>query len=308
MAGAGTIFLITTVVCLGLVGCITGYNLAIVKSGSGGVQFASLDVDGQEIIGLARLNSRLYVVCVMNSSLFVFHDTPPYARIAVISISGLAGMGPGDMVAIQRNLYVIDWRAASDGGTRIWKLNPATLNVEYFANATGWTGTLATTRKGCVIGVSGNARLNTACPQHDIVRLALPNGTIDPQHADQGRDDSYYVTVGWKSGQPHRVLNVNRFGQLKHQYGDAVPGNGTGQLDWPRYVIVTPTGNVLVADFWNRRIVQLSSSLTSPSVLLSSTSSVEFGWPQRMLLVVDDRQHFHVFIAMAETAPAWPHP
>jgi hypothetical protein len=243
----------------------------------------------------------------MNSSLFVFHDTPPYARIAVISINGLAGMGPGDMVAVERNLYIIDWRAASDGGTRIWKVNPATLDVEYFANATGWTGTLAATRRGCVLGVSGNARVNTACPRQNIVRLALPNGTVDPQHAAQGRDDSYYVTVGWTSGQPHRVLNANRFGQLKHQYGDALPGNGTGQLHWPRHVLVTPTGNVLVADFCNRRIVQLSSSLTSPAVLLSPASQAEFGWPQRMLIVPDDRvrDRFDVFVAMVETVQSW---
>jgi hypothetical protein len=307
---AGTILglLVTTAVCLGLMAsCITGYNLAVVKSGSQEVQFASLDVDGQEIIGLARLRGRLFVVCVMNSSLFVFHDTYPYARIAVISISDLAGMGPGDMVVNQftKNLYIIDWRAASDGGTRVWKVNPGTLDVEYFANATGWTGTLAAVGIGCVLGVSGNARVNTACPRQDIVRLALPNGTVDPQHAVLGRDTSFYVTVGWMSGQPHRVLNVNRFGRLKHEYGDAQPGNGTGQFFWPRYVLVTPPGDVLVADFCNRRIVQLTASLTSPTVLLSSTTHTEFGWPQRMMLVPDDRirDRFDVFVAMAETAP-----
>jgi len=75
-------------------------------------------------------------------------------------LTTVSGMGPGDIVAdtVSNLLYIIDWRPAPDGGTRVWQFNPANGEYVYYNNATHWTGTLAISpspdRK--VIGVSGN--------------------------------------------------------------------------------------------------------------------------------------------------------
>jgi hypothetical protein len=69
-------------------------------------------------------------------------------------------MSPGDIVADRHSnhLYIIDWRPATEGGTRVWKVNPYTGSIVYLVNATHWTGTLSMTPRNEVLGVSGNGR------------------------------------------------------------------------------------------------------------------------------------------------------
>lgn len=46
-------------------------------------------------------------------------------------------------------------------------------------------------------------------------------------------------------------------------------GSGEGQLKKPGHLALKPDGNVFVVDFENRRVVEISSSLKSGTVLLT---------------------------------------
>ena len=73
-------------------------------------------------------------------------------------LTTVSGMGPGDIVAdpASKQLFIIDWRPAAEGGTRVWRFEPSTGQYFYYNNATHWTGTLSLSANNEVVGVSGN--------------------------------------------------------------------------------------------------------------------------------------------------------
>lgn len=299
----------------------SGYNLAVVTSRFGSraeVDLAQLDTDGQEIIGIARLFNLIYVVCVMNDSIFVFEDTSPYTRVSILKVPALSGMGPGDMVADcdKARLYIIDWRPAAEGNTRVWSVDPYRLTADYLLNATHWTGTLsiATSFWGGkqLIGVSGNNFINVYnFGTGQISHLPLPNNTAAPQHAVRTWSGNFYVSFGWTSGQPHRVLLVDSTGsRILRKYGDSQPGNATGQLNWPRYLAVGTSGGVDIADYWNRQVLELNSFMTRATVVLSAGSTDGVGWPQRLMYdpgrcCGSGSPTTTLFVGMAEKPLSW---
>jgi len=72
-------------------------------------------------------------------------------------LTTVSGMGPGDVVADPDSdqLFIIDWRPAAHGGTRVWRFNVSTGEYFYYTNATHWTGTLAISPDRKIVGVSG---------------------------------------------------------------------------------------------------------------------------------------------------------
>jgi DNA-binding beta-propeller fold protein YncE len=267
----------------------SGFNLAVVRWGNPNTELFKLDTDGNKLIGLAGLGKRLYAVCVMTDSIYVFRDTSPYSRVDILKVPRLSGMGPGDIVADHEvgRLYIIDWRPASEGGTRIWSVDPILRTAHYLINGTGWTGTLSFTPDRQILGVTGVGGLKLCRPQSgNCITLTLNSNIVAPQHAIQTSGGNYYVTQGWTIGQPHRVNEVDRTGQaLLYQFGDNNPGNQTGQLNWPRYLAQGPKGKVLVADYFNRRVVQFDPNLLTASDLVNSANTQDFGWPSRLLQV-----------------------
>jgi hypothetical protein len=306
-----------------------GYSLAVLSwdnshreshDGSPGVELFQLDLDGHEVIGMARLRSELYVVCVMNETIFVFQDNKPYKRLRTIKVPQLFA-GPFDLVAdgVSDRLFLLEWRASADGGMRVWTVDPFAAHADVLVYAPYWTGTIALAADGHrVLGgqMWHGIKLVLYSKEAGQTDLDLPPGTVDPQHAIQAPDGTFYLTEGWKSGQPHRLDHVSATGTaLLRRYGGTAPGSGTGKFNWPRYLAFTPSGKILVADYYNRRVLQFDEDLHDPVEVLSYSGNSGVGWPQRMITLCDsengrehgqhgendNRGHCRTLIGMAET-------
>jgi len=261
----------------------SGYNLAVTCTGSS-VEFANLNTDGNEVIGIAVLCGRLYAVCVSNETVYVFEDHTPYTRLETFTVPGML---PGDLTADEqrKRLYAIAWLPANEGGSRVWEIDPSTHSYVYYVNATHWTGTLSVTRDDKICGVSGDPRINMYDSTSGLTSLLLPATIVDPQHAIQTKYGTFYVSQGWKTGQPHRISKLDSSAStILNQFGSSLPGNGTLDLNWPHHLAIDRKNvYVYAADYWNRRVLKLNSLLTLHQTILSAADSPYVGWPQRLL-------------------------
>jgi len=271
----------------------TGFNLAIVQGAD--VEFARLNTNNLEVIGIAKLNDKLYAVCVSNDTIFEFDDHDPYGRTRTFTV---AGMSPGDLIADSdiRKLYVIDWRSADQGGTHIWCVDPATGNSVHHVDARHWTGTMSLTPNRRILGVLGSGVLNLCDSTAELTSLQLPASIACPQHAVETKRGTFYVSQGWTDGQAHLVSEVDSTATtMLHQFGANALVDRT--LNWPRHLAYCAEG-LFVADYWNRRVLKLSENLTLVDEVLrhDPTENAAVGWPNRLLI---DRQS-KLYIAMAE--------
>jgi hypothetical protein len=287
----------------------TGKNFAIVKldGSQPEVDLFRLDVDGQEIIGVARLDKKLYVVCVNYKSdplfngIYVFEDDKSFTRSGVIKIDQLDGFGPGDIVSDGQYLYLIDWQQT---GSRLWKVDPGERCAELLSTLVpghGWTGTLAMSNDSKrLMGVSSAGINLLNIESKTLETLSLPADTVDPQHAIQLQDGSFYVTEGWNKGQVHRVRHISADGKRVLAETD---GGNIGKFNWPRYLTFGPDGQLFLLDYNNRRIVKSDADLANPGVLVNAGEYPGFGWPQRMLGISGnnpDDGSFKLYVALAE--------
>ena len=73
-------------------------------------------------------------------------------------------------------------------------------------------------------------------------------------------DCRFVVAEGSQSGPTQRVCVVDSDGHLLSCHG-GLRGGGPAQLDFPRHLAVDDDGELLVADFNNRRVVRLTWTL-----------------------------------------------
>jgi hypothetical protein len=103
--------------------------------------------------------------------------------------------------------------------------------------------------------------------------VAGPNSVVgvnDVERISDGRTLIAGTGVPPNSGIPgfpvggapdNRVMIVNRFGEIIWQYGKAgVTGSGRNQLNTPVQATYLPTGNILITDQGNARVIEVSPS------------------------------------------------
>jgi len=136
---------------------------------------------------------------------------------------------------------------------------------------------------------------------HSCQRFQLqPTRTITARHAIQTADGQFLVSYVAARGRFDNdgVTKVDQQGKQLSKYGGP-RGNGDRQLSWPTHLAVLPDGGVLVADMYNRRIVELDKDLNSGSVVISTANLLsrqelddgsKAGVPWRVALRADGRQ------------------
>ena len=251
--------------------------------------FAQLDTDGKQIIGVAVLGCRLYVVCVSNNTVFVFDNQPPYRRVDGFQVSGMNG--PGDLGASATSLYVVNWAST---GVTLWRVSPTDRNGFQVTDAAHWTGTLSMSENDNVIGVTGTGHLQIVdgIGKRMLINITLPPGIRSPQHAVAGlQTGRYFVSHGWRMGTEHRICDIDSLaGVIVRCYGN-MSGNGTGELHWPRHLAVGVEEKTLYAiDYFNFRVVAFDAETLIPheeNVLTGNVNGTHF--PQRLRYSVTTR-------------------
>jgi len=94
-------------------------------------------------------------------------------------------------------------------------------------------------------------------------------GVSWPWHAIQLSTGDYVVSHG-KSPGAVSVIGVD--GEVVHSYDQSQASN-VGPMSGPRSLAVTKNDDILVADYGNKRILSLDSSLSSAQVLALSVDS-----------------------------------
>ena len=267
-----------------------------------------LDTEGQDIIGVAPLGGRIYVVCVASNIILAFETSSPYRRVDGFPVPGMDG--PGDLGASDatQSLYVVNW---APDGTSLWRITPANRTGVRLANADNWTGTLSMMTGDLVLGVTGTGRLVAIDGRNGSVawNATLPASVVAPQHAvaADASGNSIYVCHGWRVGQQHRICLLNRRNStIVRCYGN-FSGNATGQLNWPRHIALvmpppppSPAGGINVTagvnesaatlyavDYFNYRVLAFDAQFLIPSthpgggvVMTGNVNGTRF--PQRL--------------------------
>jgi hypothetical protein len=93
------------------------------------------------------------------------------------------------------------------------------------------------------------------------------SGVVRPWHTIQLTTDHYLVSHGDAGDPVSRISVVDDKGQVRRSFGGA-PGSSDKELNTPYRLATLKDGSVLVSDFRNKRLLQLSPTLNYSRILL----------------------------------------
>ena len=97
------------------------------------------------------------------------------------------------------------------------------------------------------------------------------------QHAIQLDDDRFVICHITTTHGLARVCEIDSNGRMMKSYGGE-PGSGITQMDYPCYLAGYQNGFILVADFYNNRIIQLDPSLEFIGEFILSSVGLKKPW------------------------------
>jgi hypothetical protein len=109
-------------------------------------------------------------------------------------------------------------------------------------------------RKGEIVWSFGSGDPNLCNPG--------PGAVIAPHSAERiGNGATLISATGTSSCPDNRVILVNAAGKIFNQYGKAgVGGNGPGELNQPAFAVLLPSGDVLITDQGNNRLLEVDNT------------------------------------------------
>ena len=215
----------------------------------------TLPAGQQSVYGVTVLFDQVFAVRYGTPEVEVY-DSNTLNLTSRLPVDGL--VNPADLTSCSkfRCLYISDWvggvirRVELGGATTRWEVNdhPYGLSVtpdpDFHLIVT------------CVY----TRKLKKFTTNGTLVReILLQEDLAHPLHAIQF-DGQFIVSHGWGSDPLHRVCIVNSTGHVTPCYGGP-PGSAAEQLNEPRHLAVDGEGNVLVADWINRRVLLLNKTL-----------------------------------------------
>jgi hypothetical protein len=226
---------------------------------------ASLSVDGN-MMGVAQLANKIYVVCLQSATIRVYEASPPYDRLPDVKVQGMEL--PEDIAAcsVSQHLYIADWHC-------VWRTEVGGLVdrwTRYIAIVGPWSLSVTSGRL-LLVRYNNNKLLQYGDTLDQPKHIPLPR-YMEPRHAVETSHGTFIVchTGRWWGGAQHdQVSEVDVDGRVVRVYGGQ-RGHGPHQLDHPYHLAQDATGRLLVADTYNRRIVLLNSQLELDRVMVDS--------------------------------------
>ena len=243
------------------------------------IHTAKLPTSGY-VQGITSSNDELYVVTSESPDIDVY-DIDTFAHRRKIRVKGL--VCGWDIVAHANVLYVGEWNAKlihriqlSDETSSHWSVNG-----EYLRMSINKKGNI-------VVSCYDINKIVEYTPTGSCVReiqVDAIDGTINGLlHAIQ-LDDGRFVIC--HASTHHRVCIIDSNGTMMNSYGGR-PGSGIGQMNSPCYLAIDRNGFILVADYYNNRIIQLNASLEFIGEFIPGSAGLKRPW--RMHLHEDRRR------------------
>ena len=209
-----------------------------------------------DVVGVAELNSKLYVACGRSSTIQVFQSDPPFGQLKNIKVEGMESAS--DIVACRKTgkLYIAD-----SAKCVIWRLSPvaselfgACVGIEWrpFSLSVNFGRLLITPYLGdsvSLLGEDGTQLHRIELPSYMLARRAVETtrNTYIISHRNRFFDDAKHngVTELDSSGNVIRTFNNHRNSDL---------------LNW-FYYLLSDNDHVIIADLLRERIILLKSDL-----------------------------------------------
>jgi len=211
---------------------------------------------------VTQLHDVVYIVCKRPSSILRYSATT-HQRLTDIVVKDLRV--PTDIVACERTsqLYVVDWeciwRVSSDGAD-IQRWLPKSPSDTFRPRSLSVTST-----RLLVTSYETRQLIQFDAVGDELRRVQLPDD-MTPLHAVESPTGTFIVSHYNKQLRQHQVSEVNTGGEVLRQFSRShLPSLGPTQ-----HVAVDSHGNILVADYGNRRILLLDAHLTLRRVVVDA--------------------------------------
>jgi len=235
------------------------------------------------VLGVTQLHDVVYIVCLGSSTISRF-DARTHQRLRGIVFKGLSE--PRDIVACERTsqIYVAEpwciWRVSSDGeDIKRWlpKSPSDTFKPDTFTLSVTSTRLLVTSRDTHQL-----IQFNEV--GDELRRVQLPDD-MEPRHAVESPTETFIVSHYNVQLYQHHVSEVNTGGEVLRQFS----GSHLSSLGVTLHVAVDSHGNILVADYSNRRILLLDAHLTLLRVIIDK-HQLNDKWPGRLCYIEQSGQ------------------
>jgi len=237
-------------------------------------------VDG--VVGVTQLHDVVYIVCRGSLTISRF-DARTHQRLTDIKAKDLRW--PCDIVACERTsqIYVADvvciWRVSSDGeDIKRWlPKSPSDTFTPY---------TLSVTSTRLLVVTSRHTRQLIQFDEvgDELRRVQLPDDMV-PVHAVESPTGTFIVSRYNVQLDQGDVSEVNTGGEVLRQFS----GSHLSPLRDTPHVAVDSHGNILVADFDNRRILLLDAFLTLLRVIIDK-HQLNYKPPRRLCYIEQSGQ------------------
>jgi len=211
--------------------------------------------------GVTQLHDVVYIVCLWSSTISRF-DARTHQRLTDIDVEGLSW--PLDIVACEQTsqIYVADYEEC------IWRVSSDGANIQHWLpkspsdTFTPWTLSVTSTRL-LVTSLYPHQLIQFNEVGDELRRVQLPDD-MEPWHAVESPTATFIVSRYNEQLDQGHVSEVNTGGEVLRQFS----GSRLSSLGFTPRVAVDSHGNILVADFDNRRILLLDAHLRLLRVII----------------------------------------
>ena len=214
------------------------------------------------VTGVTQLHDVVYMVRLRSSSIVRFNATT-HQRLTDVNVKDLKA--PCDIAACQQTsqLYIPDYESKC-----IWRVSADDADIKRWWSKSEsdrfrpWSLSVTSTRL-LVTSHYANQLMQLDAVGNELGRVQLPD-YMEPLHAVESPTDKFIVNHNNTQLKQSQVSEVNMRGEVLREFS----GLHLTSLHYAGHVAVGSHGNILVADYYNCRILLLDAQLKLRRVII----------------------------------------
>ena len=184
-----------------------------------------------DVMGVAQLDDKIYVVCYSSSTVEVFAAGSPYNKLKDIEVKDLKY--PWDLAVYTetKQLYIADYREVTGVTECVWRVS-LDIQIPIASIAVSANTLSVTSQRLLVTSDESNKLFLFGADGKELKQVQLPD-YMNPWHAVENESHGTFVVC--HTGRQQVVSEVDGDGRVLRVYGDQ-RGSGPQQLNEPRHV------------------------------------------------------------------------